>query len=141
MQSGMMVLTSSAMGIITTSSVAVSMLFVLFRAAEESAKLSNTMLLGGLCEELQYRVGSEVDRGTENNVAKNAALLTKAVALQKIIGSVLKIGSSLLCSASVRAVGVNTTLLVGSGVCALGMAWIAKIMPPAAVKGGKAKSE
>ena len=148
LQAGTMVLTSCAMGMITSSSVAVSVLFVVFRAAEESAKLSNTMLLGGLCENLQHPAGSEDERGTADkigSVGKKAALLAKAVALQKTIGSVLKICSSLLCSISVRTMGVNATLLMGSGVCALGAAWIAKIMPvavAAAVKKGKAqKSE
>ena len=65
----------------------------------------------------------------ETAMASKAALLAKAVALQKMMGSVLKICASLLCSASVRMAGVDATLLFGSGICALGTLWIFKIMP------------
>ena len=124
-----MVWTSCAMGLLASSSFDLSVLYVVFRAAEESAKLSNTVLLGGLCEELYSNSGSDGEPKMETAMASKAALLAKAVALQKMMGSVLKICASLLCSASVRMAGVDATLLFGSGICALGTLWIFKIMP------------
>ena len=118
-----MVLVSCAMGLVVSSSFAVSMLYVVFRAAEESAKLSNTVLLSGLCEEFDASVESKDRPG----IVSKAVLLAKAVALQKMTGSVLKVCTSLLQHRGPDGWGQQRAM--GSAVCAVGTLWIFKIMP------------
>ena len=126
-QAAIMVVSSYAMAFSSYAAVINSILFTLFRAAEESAKLSNSMLLSRLCEQ-PISAPNKSDPKVVRQPTR-VKLLAKAVALQKIIGSVYKIASSILSSFVLKAFGVQTTLLMGATICAIGTALIAIISP------------
>lgn len=99
-----------------TSPVSAAATFCLMRSLEQSCNLPNSLMLHELCTQ-----------ESRSPTAADKSLLVHAIALQKGIGSVLKVTVSLLSAASLAHLGVATTIHIAAGICMVGsasLAWI-----------------
>ena len=96
------------------SSLFSAVAYILFRAVEESAKVSNTLLLAHLC------APTMLNTPVDDNKRCRAAQLARGIALQKLIGSALKISASLMYATLVGRVGLATAVWLTGSICGVG---------------------